>query len=587
MSFFGKQFTESHIQPPGPMHTDPSTPLEEDSSNGSSHRDDETSTSASSSQKSRYLLDLRHNDTSFLVISKLILNLFAEPLESGATSIELTLTDRRHLDRMVDDRLRPSLVDAVCHRLESCPESSDLPIHTAVRKCAALGINRRGTKAAQNILYATPGTIIPINVSIMHLHRLFLLEFLYYIERQLIQSLLSFSIHVSDTTNKLKTQQSPPPLTIGANRTSIDEPSVLTGANETINPENFSEALARRQLLAELQEANTMIKESVTPEARNFWRNHAAELQARLRALQGDDPQLDGLATEYGLKPNGDPLSQDAASQDIEEATGYQSMNDTTTQEERLVEVVAPSDLPAGYMFEAEIDQRRFLATVPAGGVRQGETFSCYMRELDHENEEVPIGRWKNAITDCFAYGMMHPLVWNSLFCPLLAVGQILTRGGFDFLGRPVDMKEPYQTAFSNMFSIVTFWLLLNSFIFAAFNYKWYKGLELSTADYYAVGVVNVVMFLFTIFSTYRARSAIREKYMIMGPRYGLDNCLCATFCLPCSICQMGYHTAAFDEHGAACCTETGLPQEMDQVFTTVGSTEASPAPSGGEPYLV
>jgi hypothetical protein len=129
-----------------------------------------------------------------------------------------------------------------------------------------------------------------------------------------------------------------PPTTIGANRTNVDEPSVLTGANETVHTNDFPAALARRQLLAELKEATTMVSESVTPEARNFWRNHAAELQTRLRALHGEEPQLDDLETEYGLKPNGDPLSRDAASGDVEDATAYQSMNDAETQE-RLVEV--------------------------------------------------------------------------------------------------------------------------------------------------------------------------------------------------------------------------------------------------------
>jgi Cys-rich protein (TIGR01571 family) len=249
---------------------------------------------------------------------------------------------------------------------------------------------------------------------------------------------------------------------------------------------------------------------------------------------------------------------------------------------------MAPSDLPGGYMFEAEIDQRRFLATVPAGGVRQGQTFSCIMRELDNTSEDIPIGTWKNTITDCFAHGILHPVVWNALFCPLLAIGQILTRTGFDFLGRPLNPKEPQPSAFNMMVSIVTFWFLLNAFIFAAFNYKWYKGLELSTADCYSIIIVNGMMVLFTVMSTWFARGAIREKFVIMGARYNLENCLCATFCLPCSICQMASHTAAFDEHGAACCTETGLPPEMDQVLTTVGSSDGVPPSSPrGDSYLV
>lgn len=84
-----------------------------------------------------------------------------------------------------------------------------------------------------------------------------------------------------------------------------------------------------------------------------------------------------------------------------------------------MVDVVAPADLPGGYHFEAEIEGKRFLATVPQGGVQQGETFTCYMRDLDSVAIDIPVGYWKDNLSSLCDYGCCHPVIWNSLFCPL------------------------------------------------------------------------------------------------------------------------------------------------------------------------
>lgn len=84
-----------------------------------------------------------------------------------------------------------------------------------------------------------------------------------------------------------------------------------------------------------------------------------------------------------------------------------------------LVDVIAPADLPGGYHFEAEIEGKRFLATVPPGGVSQGETFTCVMRELDSVAIDIPVGYWKDGTLNLCDFGCCHPVVWNSIFCPL------------------------------------------------------------------------------------------------------------------------------------------------------------------------
>ena len=88
-------------------------------------------------------------------------------------------------------------------------------------------------------------------------------------------------------------------------------------------------------------------------------------------------------------------------------------------QEELPVcDVLAPSDLPGGYMFEAQLGQKKFLATVPPGGVTKGQRFVSTMRELETIEIPVPLGAWRDDGCECFAHGICHPLFLNTIFFP-------------------------------------------------------------------------------------------------------------------------------------------------------------------------
>ena len=213
-----------------------------------------------------------------------------------------------------------------------------------------------------------------------------------------------------------------------------------------------TESLARQQLMAELREASNLMAESVTPEAAQFWRNHVVDLQGRLRALHGNAsdqgyPSPSATAAElmesnrrlmekyeeapppaYTPPPGPEhvqqrrallPLESTPAQQPTPEMPRYPKLDPLQETGLPMVDVVAPADLPGGYHFEAEIEGKRFLATVPQGGVRRGETFSCLMRSLETVGADVPVGRWRDRICDYGVYGFCHPLLLNTLFCPL------------------------------------------------------------------------------------------------------------------------------------------------------------------------
>ena len=130
--------------------------------------------------------------------------------------------------------------------------------------------------------------------------------------------------------------------------------------------------------------------ESVTPEAAQFWKKQVVELQDKLKALQAQAEERSVASrksvatnnTTQILKENeriiaslkqGKGYVQPTKEDYVPPFTPTQHVSETPKVNPNTlptVDVVAPADLPGGYMFEAEIDNKRFLATVPEGGVK-------------------------------------------------------------------------------------------------------------------------------------------------------------------------------------------------------------------------
>ena len=372
-------------------------------------------------------------------------------------------------------------------------------------------------------------------------------------------------------------------------------------------PSIRSDQTAREQLEDELAEAEQMLGMSVTPETTNFWRNHRNLLASRLATLgpttvpetttttslapvpssgSGNDnnKQHDYLSDSTRALPDTIPAAtgggeashhhhHPGGSKTFSEitptppitampqpnhlaSTGTGSIKETLP----MVDVVAPADLPGGYQFEAEIEGKRFLAVVPAGGVQQGETFTCYMRELDSVAVDIPVGYWKDGLHDMCRLGCCHPVFWHSFMCPLIALGQIQTRIDLDFLGRPRFGTTTVSNRFM-MLTLVLFWVFTNIGLFIACNLKWSHGMELSVADICAFLLMNGTMLAFLVFVTQSTRNSLREKFMIREERcLDLEDLCCALACLPCTVGQMARHTANYEEYEAVCCSHTGLP---------------------------
>ena len=92
-----------------------------------------------------------------------------------------------------------------------------------------------------------------------------------------------------------------------------------------------------------------------------------------------------------------------------------------------------------------------------------------------------------------------------------------------------------------------------------------------ATGESFATLVLfNVGFFAYLANLTRRVRGVLRNKYQILEEHYGgAKDCLCATCCLPCAVCQMGRHTTDSDTYRGACCTSTGLPRQVELVPVT------------------
>ncbi|KAI2511917.1 PLAC8 family [Fragilaria crotonensis] len=313
-----------------------------------------------------------------------------------------------------------------------------------------------------------------------------------------------------------------------------------------------SESLARKQLLAELREASTLMAESQTPEAAEFWKNHVISLQARLRSLHNEtdsevvrpispprrpptktSPRIEHnrnvpkstkeellstpnygppkYSTEFFHPPLENP---ETAPRELTQLNYVKQQSGRSSpfvdqrrsspylgpapplDQSRLkhsegsdpakhlstgsgadrVDVVSPADLPAGYQFEAEIDGHRFLATVPFGGAKRGETFSCIMRDLAPSGRVFPpgLGVIVCAIARSSASAIRSTSTQSSV---PFSLGQIMTRLKLDAFGRPTKLGGK---TWSTMWTITIFWIAMNVVIYMAFNFKWVHHLPLT-----------------------------------------------------------------------------------------------------------
>jgi Cys-rich protein (TIGR01571 family) len=175
--------------------------------------------------------------------------------------------------------------------------------------------------------------------------------------------------------------------------------------------------------------------------------------------------------------------------------------------------------------------------------------FVALSMQEDISSFEIPTGHWRDGIFDCCTHGPCHAQCWLTRCCPLIALGQLMTRLNLNAGGKPASTRLRGLTSpcFVMIFLILCFPVL--------------ALVPLST-----LGLFIYIMAIHT-----RTRNLLRRKYKI-GTGYGcLGDCCCAFWFFSCSICQMARHTADYrHRHKARCCTETGLDEDVEPLAPLV-----------------
>jgi Cys-rich protein (TIGR01571 family) len=238
---------------------------------------------------------------------------------------------------------------------------------------------------------------------------------------------------------------------------------------------------------------------------------------------------------------------------------------------QQTVEVVAPSNLAGGYEFFVNAGNNvSYKVKVPEEGVTAGQRFHAVILSEGTAGgaHNVPTGRWRDGFCDCCAFGCCHPMCCLSFWCTACALGQVLHRNKLDMLGGPTSNGQAPGTSAFKIFFAITIVVIVGDIIISALiggnsssstsSYNSETGQYESSAEAnFNGGFLRGILSLFCFVVTMRMRSYIRGKYAIPGGC--CEDCCCSFWCTPCTVCQISRHTADFNAHPAACCSDNGL----------------------------
>lgn len=249
------------------------------------------------------------------------------------------------------------------------------------------------------------------------------------------------------------------------------------------------------------------------------------------------------------------------ASTDIMASTDYKESGDEEAKLPLMISVTAPSTLPAGYTFEAYVNDdkmRPFTVEVPEGGVVEGDNFYVPIPSDGIDRINAPTGRWKDGLCDCFSVGCCHASFWCAFCCSKISMAQIMTRMSLTWLGEPgqkVSTKETFKVV---VLLMIAYAIYSNALQFAT--------LEMEPEEIpIPITVLKLLgSFFFSLWSVYslcKTRQSVRRQYSIPEERcYGCEDLCCSLWCTCCTLSQMARHTGEYENYPAVCCTKTGHP---------------------------
>ena len=193
--------------------------------------------------------------------------------------------------------------------------------------------------------------------------------------------------------------------------------------------------------------------------------------------------------------------------------------------------------------------------------------------DAEDETEDphnIPTGAWRDGICDCCIHGCCHPMCCLSLWCRACALGQVMTRMGLGWTGTPINRRRGTWSAFRVLFCITAVYWCFRLYIYPRLlGASITKSMDSDTSHVMQqlYSTVNLLFFIFVVILLVSVRGYVRRKYAIREQYCsGCEDCCLAVFCSCCAVSQLARHTADYRTYRAACCTETGLSEDVPHV---------------------
>ena len=232
-----------------------------------------------------------------------------------------------------------------------------------------------------------------------------------------------------------------------------------------------------------------------------------------------------------------------------------------TVAEADVVKLIAPATLVSGATFEATVDGINFMATVPEGGVIEGEPFEVPYPSRSTLSRQVQAPRWKVDLFDCCHGGFGMCLL--AFFCPMILFTQVMERLNLTLGGcLPRVGSGQRRSGIVNTLGIF--------FTFVLLIMTPYIGLMVSISEKFIPGILVFYFLLYAVFIFYLVamictRNSFRKTYNLppiccsTGGNDCCDDCCITYFCGPCSALQMANHSFDPSIHSFLLCSRTGI----------------------------
>ena len=164
----------------------------------------------------------------------------------------------------------------------------------------------------------------------------------------------------------------------------------------------------------------------------------------------------------------------------------------------------------------------------------------------------------------CLKYGCCHPSFCLSWCCPLILMGQVMTRLKLNIWALPGTPTEVKNT-FKYMLCLwVGFYIFQSIFAPPLSTVDTDDNTVIGFSPSPLYSLAGFLMFAYSLTIMIRTRRAVREKYAIPDDTTcGVSNdCCCSFWCSCCTVSLLARQTADYENDRAMCCTETGLRRE-------------------------